>query len=189
MKYILLILGICFSFSSIAEHRTLDNEVKLKNNKNLVQEIFYFACDHCEKIEKPLQEWSEKVKNTIIVEKVPVVLSSKQRLAAKHYYSSQYLSIENEFLEKYFEGMSEGLIISDSLAIEIMKNLGEKEEKIIEAFNSNWVEQKVIKARELTLRMKINTVPTFLINDKYIVKRSSFDKDENLFNYIEKLSK
>ena len=188
MKYILVLLTFLFSMNVFAEHKTLEGQEEFKNNKNIVQEIFYYACHHCQKIEEPLQKWENKVESNTIVEKVPVVLSNTQKLAAKHYYSSQYLSVEKEFSKKYFERLMQNEVISDELATEILLEMGEKKEKINEAFNSNWVAEKVQKAREVTLRMKINTVPTFLINNKFGVKRSSFMNDEKLFNYIERLT-
>lgn len=188
MKYILVLLTFLFSMNVFAEHKTLEGQEELKNNKNIVQEIFYYACHHCQKIEEPLQKWENKVESNTIVEKVPVVLSNTQKLAAKHYYSSQYLSVEKEFSKKYFERLMQNEVISDELATEILLEMGEKKEKINEAFNSNWVAEKVQKAREVTLRVKINTVPTFLINNKFVVKRSSFMNDEKLFNYIERLT-
>lgn len=188
MKYILVLITFLFSVNVFAEHKTLEGKETLKDNKNIVQEIFYYACHHCQRIEIPLQEWEDKMKTNTIVEKVPVVLSNTQKLAAKHYYSSQYLNVEKEFSKKYFERMMQNEVISDKLAMEILLEMGEKKEKINEAFNSNWVEEQIKKAREVTLRVKVNTVPTFLINDKYVVKRSSFNNDNNLFNYIEKLT-
>lgn len=188
MKYILLLFTFLFSMNVFAEHKTLEGEEKLKDNKNIVQEIFYYACHHCQKIEEPLEKWGKKIKSNTIVEKVPVVLSETQKLAAKHYYSSKYLSVEKEFSKRYFKNMMQNEVISDKLAIKILLEMGEKKEKIIEAFESNWVQEKINKAREVTLKIKINTVPTFLVNDKFVVKRSSFMNDERLFDYIERLT-
>lgn len=188
MKYILVLFTFLFSMNVFAEHKTLEGEEKLKDNKNIVQEIFYYACHHCQRIEKPLEKWENKVKSNTVIEKIPVVLSETQKLAAKHYYSSQYLDVEKEFSKRYFKHMMQNKVVSDKLATEILLEMGEKKEKINEAFNSNWVKEKVKKAREVTLRVKINTVPTFLINDKFVVKRSSFMNDEKLFNYIERLT-
>merc|ERR1712146_370329 len=113
-KYILVLITFLFSINVFAEHKTL------KNNKNIVQEIFYYACHHCQRIEEPLQMWENKVTSNTIVGKVPVVLSDTQRLAAKHYYSSQYLSVEKEFSKKYFEKIMQNEVISDELATEIL---------------------------------------------------------------------
>ena len=189
MKYILAILTLLISTNSIANHKTLDGELTLKAGKNLVQEIFYYACHHCQQIEEPLLKWANSVENNTVVEKVPVVLSPKQRMAAKHFYASKLLNIESDFSKKYFEEIQKGKLISDELAIKLMTQLGEKKDKVLEAFNSNWVEKRIEKARELTLKLKVNTVPIFLLNGKYMIKRSSFDKDEVLFRYIERLSR
>lgn len=189
MKYILTLFSLILSINVMAEHKTIEGELTLKEGKNLVQEVFYYACDHCQRIESSLNEWANSVEENTFVEKVPVVLSPKQRMAAKHYYSAKLLKIEKEFSKKYFNEIQKGSLISDEVAVRIMKSLGEKKEKIIEAFNSNWVEQKVDNARKLTLKLKINTVPVFLLNGKHLIKRSSFEKDEVLFRYIERLSR
>jgi predicted DsbA family dithiol-disulfide isomerase len=75
------------------------------------------------------------------------------------------------------------------LAIKILGDLGEKQEKIKEAINSNWVKERVMSAKKKSLKYKISTVPTFIVNEKYLLKRSSFNKDEHLFKEILSLSK
>ena len=79
MKYILVLLTFLFSMNVFAEHKTLEGQEEFKNNKNIVQEIFYYACHHCQKIEEPLQKWENKVESNTIVEKERRISSSKKQ--------------------------------------------------------------------------------------------------------------
>ena len=189
MKIFLGIVLLMVNFTTFAGYDIVQMNEEKRDGKELVQEVFYYACSHCKEVEPKIIKWKSTLSDNVVFEKVPVVLSPKQTLAAKHFYSATYLNVEAKFTSIYFQKISSGLKMSDELAISIMVNICEKKEKIIAAFNSYWVKEKIKEAKELTLRLKVSSVPLFLVNNKYILKRSSYDNDKELFKELSNLIK
>lgn len=180
------VVGLLFSLNVLANPTTLATEEVKLGNRNIIHEVFYYACSHCQQIESSVLKWSNTIDSTKTeFQKMPINLSPKQELGAKHYYASEYLEVTESFNKLYFSKIKTSEDLSDEKAIETFISIGVKKEKAIEALNSNWVKTKVDKARELSLKYKVDTVPLFVINEKYIFKRSNYNKDENLYNAIE----
>lgn len=190
MKKILGLMLLFLTFNSFAAYDIVNvNETK-RDGKDVVQEVFYYACSHCAKMESKINEWEKTLDSNVISEKVPVVLSPIQRLAAKHYYTSLYLGVEDKFTPLYFDSLvKKGKKISDQTAKSILLQIGEKSDKIDSAFLSHWVEDRVEKAKETTLRLKVSSVPLFFVNDKYVLKRTDYKNDEELFLELSELVK
>jgi thiol:disulfide interchange protein DsbA len=189
MKKILSFMLLMASFTAFAGYDIVQMKEEKREGKELVQEVFYYACGHCKQIEPKVITWKETLSDNIIFEKVPVVLSPKQTMAAKHYYAAVFLNVEKDFSMKYFKAISYKNPMSDKLAKSIMMSLGEKSQKIDAAFNSHWVETKIKEAKELTLKLKVSTVPLFLVNNKFVLKRSDYENDEKLFKELTNLTK
>ncbi len=181
-----LILSLFFSINTFAAPKELNSEEVKLGDRNIVHEVFYYACNHCHKIESSVLKWSDTIDSTKTqFEKMPINLSPKQELAAKHYYASEYLLVTKKFNEIYFKKIKSSEDISDKNALDTFLEIGVKKEKALEALNSNWVKTKVDKARELSLKYKVDSVPLFVVNEKYIFKRSDYNQDEQLYNAIE----
>jgi len=183
------LLLLMVNFSAFAGYDIVQVDEVKQNGKSIVQEVFYYACEHCKEIESKVLDWKKNLNNNTIVEKIPVILSDKQYMAAKHYYAAVYLNVEEEFSINYFNEISNNKEISDSLAKSILINLGEKSEKIEAAFNSHWVGEKIEEAKKITLKLKVAAVPVFLVNNKYLLKRSDYKNDDELFLELSELVK
>lgn len=186
IKNSLGIISLFFSLGAIANPTVLETEAVKLGNRNIVHEVFYYACNHCQQIESSVLKWSDSIDSTKTeFQKMPINLSPKQELGAKHFYAAEYLEVSNTFNKEYFSKIKNSEDLTDENALQTFISIGIKKDKAIEALNSNWVKTKVEKARELSLKYKVDSVPLFVVNEKYIFKRSAYNKDEQMYNAIE----
>lgn len=186
IKNSLIAISLCFSLNINANPLDISEKETKLGDRNIVHEVFYYACNHCFQIENSVLKWSNSLDSTKTeFQKLPVNLSPKQELGARHYYASEYLLVSDKFNSLYFKKIKNSEDISDEKALETFIELGIKKEKALEALNSNWVKTKVENARKLSLKYKVDSVPLFVVNEKYVFKRSSYNKDEQLYKAIE----
>lgn len=154
------------------EHYTLvDNPRRIHGDKVQVMEFFSYACPHCYSFDPKLNEWVEQNKAHIDFVRTPAVGSNLWRMYAKTYYAMQALGILGTDHEKLFNaihGIGQNLDSVDSLAAWFAQN-GTTDAAFRSMFDAEGVNENVESADELARRYKIASVPSIVINGKYLV--------------------
>jgi thiol:disulfide interchange protein DsbA len=189
-KTLILILSLSsfFTFAQSGFEVIKENKI-INDKKTLVQEFFFYGCQHCKRLEKPLNIWLKTVDyDKVKFEKVPVDFGAVSMVAAKHFYTAKLLGVEKEFTPIYFKSLVlDRKKASDELAIKILIGLGEKESSIKSVLESNSVKISLKRVTELTDEMRAYTVPTLVVNGKYKVNAKTAGGEKNIFNIVNSL--
>ena len=156
------------------------------NNDNGIIEFFFYGCPHCLHMDNKMKYWRNQNKE-VSYEKVPVVFNELMKKAAKHYYVSKMLNIEEEFSHAYYRELNDkNKYISDELAIEVMSNFSKKE-AVLKAMKSKMINTKINDAEELAQKHSVLVFPTFIINGGKKLNASNSGGHEGLINEINKI--
>ncbi|MEZ9936117.1 thioredoxin domain-containing protein [Vibrio breoganii] len=158
-----------------------------------VVEVFSLTCGHCLQMEKFIPEIEEGIGQP--VGKVHVTFNERAQAAALFYYAAAMQSETG----KPDEGMMTALFNANNTNSELPAN--ERKQLLVDAFNERGLvspydlneEQKqqlfeeVTKAVDITGKGLINSVPTFVVNGKYMVITSAHNDLPSIVNTIKYL--
>jgi len=156
-------------------YKLIDNPRRIHGDKVQVMEFFSYACPHCYAFDPKLNDWITANKDKIEFIRTPAVGSNLWRMYAKTYYAMDALGILKADHQKLFDaihGLGQNLDSLDSLATWFADN-GTSAQAFRSMFDSQLVNERVEAADQLEKRFKIASVPSIVINGKYLVQPSS----------------
>ncbi|MEH0759044.1 thiol:disulfide interchange protein DsbA/DsbL [Vibrio sp. 16] len=154
-----------------------------------VTEVFSLNCGHCRKMEAVLPQLEELTQQSI--GKIHVTFNESAQIAAMIYYTAEMQlgkKPDHEFMNALFAAtqMGDGATLSDKKQAidDAFQSRGlispyelneQQQEQLFEAMNL---------AQDITEKGQINSVPTFVINGKYMVLTSGHQDIEGIANTI-----
>jgi thiol:disulfide interchange protein DsbA len=135
-----------------------------------VIEFFWYGCPHCYKLEPLVDVWQKSLPKDAVFKRVPAVFNDQWAIAARVYYTLDALGEETRVRRALFDAIhKEGLKITDEsdMAAWAGKH-GIDAQKFKAAYNSFAVQGKVARAQQMTQSYKLNGVPTFVVQGKYL---------------------
>jgi protein dithiol oxidoreductase (disulfide-forming) len=164
-----------------------------------VLEFFWYACPHCYAIDPLVESWKKTKPAYINFSRVHVTWSDGHRSLARLYYTLDSMGkldqLHNEvFKEIHVNGNP--LVASDPnnaaeserLQTAFVKKFGISEDAFKKAYHSFAVETALQRADQLVQRYRIDGVPTFVINGKYVADVRSAGSPERLLSLVNDLA-
>jgi protein dithiol oxidoreductase (disulfide-forming) len=144
-----------------------------------VLEFFWYACPHCYALEPLVEAWKKNKPAYITFVPVPVTWSEGHRALARLFYTLESLGKLEQLHGEVFKEIqvnNDPLVARDPADVaetERMQTAFARKEGISEdafktAYHSMGVEARLQRADELVQRYRIDGVPTFVINGKYV---------------------
>jgi thiol:disulfide interchange protein DsbA len=142
-----------------------------------VIEMFWYACPHCYALDGAVESWRKNKPAYIEFRRVPVTWSEEHRAHARLFYTLKALGKLDELHSKVFDEIhqkGELLYVPNDEKGTLQKQLqfakanGIAESDFVNAYQSFGVQTNLQQADDLTRRDKIDSVPTFVINGKYV---------------------
>jgi len=143
-----------------------------------VLEFFWYACPHCYDLDPEVEAWRKAKPAYVTFTRVPVTWSPGHRELARLFYTLQALGkldqLHNEvFKEIHVNGNP--LVAPDGneaategIQTAFAKKEGISEDEFKKAYHSFAVDADLQKADSLVQRYRIDGVPTFVVNGKYL---------------------
>jgi len=156
-----------------------------------VVELFWYGCGHCYNMETPLHKWLKTKPDNIVFRRVPAVFSPKWGFHAQVFYTAEALGILDKVHTPFFESIHE-LKKKMSTKTDIQaffKQYGVNGKDFNDAWDSFLVATKVNRAKELTKRYGINSVPTLVVNGQYITDNSMNGGPAKTMRVVNQLAK
>jgi thiol:disulfide interchange protein DsbA len=164
-----------------------------------VLEFFWYACPHCFAIDPLVESWKKSKPAYISFSRVPVMWSEGHRSTARLYYTLESLGKLDQLHGEVFKEIhtnGDPLIATDPndtagalrLQAAFLKKFGISEDTFTKASQSFAVETALQRADQLVLRYRIEGVPTFVINGKYVADVRSAGSPERLLSLVEDLA-
>ena len=135
-----------------------------------VLEFFWYNCPHCFAFEPQLAEWVKKRGDTIVFKRVPVGFRESFAPQQKLYYALEALGKLDPVHRLVFDAIHTGHLKLDKedAIVDFVEKQGIDRKKFLDAFNSFSVQSKVSRVRQLQETFRIDSVPTIVIDGRYI---------------------
>jgi protein dithiol oxidoreductase (disulfide-forming) len=160
-----------------------------------VLEFFWYACPHCYAIDPLVESWKKSKPAYVSFSRVHVMWNDAHRSLARLYYTLESLGKLNELHSEVFKEIHVNgnfLVASDpSNAAEteriqtaFVKKFGISEDTFKKAYHSFAVETALQRADQLVQRYRVDGVPTFVVNGKYIADVRTAGTPERLIALV-----
>ena len=162
----------------IADNKGLENE------RDQVIKFFSYACSHCYALD-PFIEIFKKNNNNINFKYVPAIFSDQMIPLAKLFFTLETMNLLPKLHESVYEviHVDKKRIFTDK---KIFKWAEENElinfvefKKIYDSFDTN---NKILYAKNLTIKSQITGTPYLMINGKYLTGPSLISKSNGGFS-------
>jgi thiol:disulfide interchange protein DsbA len=139
-----------------------------------IAEVFWYGCPHCFSFDPYLANWEKSLPDDVNFIRIPVMWNPTNQTHARVFYTAEALGKLDEMHESIFREMHEKnkTLTSEDDIRSLFENFDVSADEFNNTYRSFAVESKLKRARNLTERYKVRSVPLLIINGKYKVKGS-----------------
>jgi protein dithiol oxidoreductase (disulfide-forming) len=157
-----------------------------------VLEFFWYACPHCFSIDSLVESWKKTKPSYVSFSRVHVMWNEGNRALARLYYTLESLGKLDQLHTEVFKEIhidGNPLVVADPAETERLqaafaKKFGISESAFREKYHSFEVDNAMRKADELVQRFRIDGVPRFIVNGKYVADVASAGTQERLISLV-----
>jgi thiol:disulfide interchange protein DsbA len=164
-----------------------------------VLEFFWYGCPHCYAIDPLVESWRKTKAPYIAFSRVPVMWSPGHRATARLFYALESLGKLDQLHSDIFKEIhvnGDPLVAADPndadgaerLQSAFVAKFGIPADQFATAYQSFAVSTDLQRADELGLRYRIEGVPTFIIDGKYVADVRSAGSPERLLALVTDLA-
>ncbi len=190
----LMLFGIGLGSAANAQHsgyQTISPPVETQDaSKVEVLEFFWFGCPHCFAFEPTINAWAETKPDHVNFVREAPPLNPRWLPHSQAYYASKVLQVEEDFFEPFFNEIhlrKKPLNDQKSIAKFANKLLGIEEDLFIKTMNSFEVDMHIRRAVKLAQGSGVRSVPSILVNGKYLTSGSVAGSNDAVINVINEL--
>ncbi len=135
-----------------------------------VAEVFWYGCPHCFNFDPILSNWEKDLPDGVNFIRLPVMWNPTNEIHARLYYTLEALGQIEELHQAIFTEMhvNNRMLTSEAEIISFVGKHGVSTDDFKKTFRSFAVESKLKRAKNLTQRYRIQSVPLLVINGKYL---------------------
>lgn len=169
--------ALAFALSSAAELTEGKEYTRLKNpqpvetgKKIEVIEFFSYGCPHCNDLEPFLDAWIAKLPPDVQFRRVPVIFQTRWEALARIYYTLDAMGEEARLSPEVFKAIHVNNIplYQDKAFFDWAASKGLDRTKVAETYNSFAVTSKFNRAKNLVSAYNVQSVPTVVVDGKFI---------------------
>lgn len=158
-------------------------------NKIEVREIFWYGCPHCYVLEPGLAQWVKRLPANAQFVRTPGTASPRWLIHGQAYYTFETLGITTKVHNAFFKAVQEqqGGLNDEKAITDFATSHGVDRNKFSAAYNSFGVRLNLEKAKQLNQDLNINSVPTIIVDGKYITSPELARGEAGLFKVLDQL--
>ncbi|MEC7832715.1 MAG: thiol:disulfide interchange protein DsbA/DsbL [Pseudomonadota bacterium] len=190
-KSIFLFLAITFSNFIYAENSPqkyvqISNSKQAEHDKIVIYEFFWYGCPHCFNIEPTIEKIESNLDKDTIMIKLPLALRESWMNHAKAFYSMQQMDIDSNLHAKIFEEIhiNGNRLDTKSSLVDFIDAQGFDGSIFSKNFESFGTEIRIKKANKLARKYQITSVPTIVVNGKYLTSGSFVSSYDELYDVV-----
>jgi thiol:disulfide interchange protein DsbA len=157
-----------------------------------VLEFFWYACPHCNAIDPLVESWRKTKPAYISFSRVHVMWNEGHRALARLYYTLESMGKLDQLHSEVFKEIhvnGNPLVAGDPMETEriqatFVKKFGISEAAFRDAYHSMSVDLALQRADTLVQRYRVDGVPRFVVNGKYVADVASAGSPERLISLI-----
>jgi thiol:disulfide interchange protein DsbA len=153
-----------------------------------VLEFFSYGCPHCAALEPFLDKWLEKLPPDVAFRRVPVMFQPRWVPLAKIYYTLDALGVAKRSPDvfKAIHGLGKELW-DKKPRLDWASSEGLDPKKFEEVFDSFAIDGKMKRAMQLAQEYRIQSVPTVIVDGKFVTSSDRVGTHANLPAAIDEL--
>jgi thiol:disulfide interchange protein DsbA len=160
-----------------------------------VLEFFWYACPHCYGIDPLVEAWKKSKPAFVTFSRVPVMWSESHRALARLYYTMVSLGKIDQVHEEIFKEIHDRgnpLVAADpgngveteQIQAAFAAKFGISETEFKQAYHSFAVQTSLQRGDQLVQRYRVDGVPRFVVNGKYIADVQSANGPDRLMALV-----
>jgi thiol:disulfide interchange protein DsbA len=160
-----------------------------------VLEFFWYACPHCYAIDPLVESWKKTKPAYVSFSRVPVMWNEGHRSLARLYYTLESMGKLDQLHPQIFKEIHvnnnplvganpSDVAQSERIQTAFVVKLGISEGDFKKAYHSFAVETALQRADQLVQRYRVDGVPTFVVNGKYVADVRTAGSPERLVTLI-----
>ncbi len=186
----------CFAGSANAQLVEGKNYARLKvpvpvetGKKIEVIEFFSYGCPHCAELEQYLAPWRAKLPADVEFRRVPVFFQPAWVNLGKVYYTLDALGEESKLSPAVFAAIhgSNVQLANDKTFFDWAAGKGLDRKKVEDMYNSFTVNGKLSRAKQLAQTYSVQSVPTVVVDGKFVTASDKVGTHANLPAAIDEL--
>lgn len=135
-----------------------------------VAEIFWYGCPHCYSFDPYVTKWETELPDGVVIVRLPVMWNPTNEIHARMFYTADALGKLDEMHEEIFKEMhlNKKTLTSEADIEALFAKHDVSSDDFKKTFRSFPVETKLKKAKNLTQRYRVQSVPLLIVNGKYV---------------------
>ncbi len=154
-----------------------------------VREIFWYGCPHCYVLEPGLVQWLKKLPGNARFVRTPATAAPHWQIHAQTYYTFEALGALEKLHGVFFKTVQDqqGKPNDEQGIADFAASHGIDRKKFTDAFNSFGVRLKLEKAKQINQDLNINSVPTLVVDGRYLTTAAMAGGEEKMFKLLDQL--
>ena len=179
---------ICFSATNVFAQKyvQISTEKQQESQDVIVYEFFWYGCPHCFNLEPTIDRIESNLSSGAKVVKVPVALRDSWLSHAKLYYALRQMDKIDDIHNLIFEEihLNDNRLDTEDLMVNFLGEAGIDTKVFLEKYNSYGTEARINKSTNLARKYQITSVPTIIVNGKYLTSGSYVSSYEELYGVV-----
>jgi thiol:disulfide interchange protein DsbA len=154
-----------------------------------VAEVFWYGCPHCFNFDPYLTRWQDGLPEDVRFVRIPVMWNPTNEIHARMFYTAVALGKLEEMHSAFFRALHlENKTLTREADIrEFFGTFGVTAADFDQAFRSFAVESNLKRAKNLTQRYRIRSVPVLVVNGKYVTDGPQVKSFEDMIAVADEL--
>ena len=185
--FLALFLILITSSNVFAQKYVQISTQKQQESKDIIiYEFFWYGCPHCYNLEPTMDRIEADLEKDTKVVKLPVALRDSWIPHAKLYYALKQMDKIDQVHNLIFEEihLEDNRLNTEQQMIDFLGKHGIDTKKFIEKYNSFGTEARIKKASNLAKKYQIDSVPTIIINGKFLTSGSYVSSYDELYGVV-----
>jgi thiol:disulfide interchange protein DsbA len=155
-----------------------------------VAEVFWYGCPHCYHFDDYLKKWNATKAAYVHFVRIPAVWNPLLRLHARAFYTAEVLGKGDEMHDAFFNAIhvEHNPLDSEDKLAEFFGRFGVDAETFKRTFDSFAVQEKLQRADELNRRYRIESVPSLVVNGKYVTNGNMVASFDDMLALVDELA-
>jgi len=151
-----------------------------------VREFFWYGCPHCFALEPYIEKWLRSEPRNVEFVRTPAALNERWAIHARAYYAFQALGLTAKLHRAFFDAIQidrRPLFDPQSIA-DFVAQKGGNRTAFLNAYNSFGVDSSVLKSNQLARAYNIDSVPTVVVDGKYLTNSTLANGPEHVMEVV-----
>ena len=186
LAFVLLLIMTASSGVYAQKYVQISTEKQSESRDIIIYEFFWYGCPHCFNLEPTIDRIEADLAMDARIVKVPVALRESWTPHAKLYYALSQMNEINDLHNLIFEEIhiENNRLDTEEAMIEFLSKSEINTEIFSEKYNSYGTEARVKKASNLARKYQIDSVPTLVVNGKYLTSGSFVSSYDELYSVV-----